>query len=224
MRFEDARAAGRALAEQLGGYAGRGDAVVIALARGGVGVGRAVSDALGLPLDLLLLRRLLVPRGPEDPVCAASVAGAPFLDEEAAALLRAGGVHAETSGPDAGLRHFLADALAEFDARARACRGARPPLELAGRTALLVDDGVRTGSTMRAAVRALRSRRPARVVAAAPVAAPSGRAAVETSADEFVCLASPEPFGHVGLWYKDFRRLSDDEIRATLDEGMKSRR
>jgi putative phosphoribosyl transferase len=218
MRFSDAGTAGRALAARLGAYAGREDAVVIAVARGGVGVGLAVSAGLGLPLDLLLLRRLLVPRGPDEPVCAADVAGTPYLDAEVASILGGGRGRGEASEPDPGLRHFLADALAEFDAHARACRGARRPLDLAGKTALLVDNGVSTGSTMRAAVRAVRSRVPARVVAAAPVVSTAGRAAVGTVADEVVCLASPEPFGHVGLWYADFTRPNDDEILRMLDE------
>ena len=207
MRFKDARDAGRQLAEELGEYGGRERASVLAVARGGVAVALEVSRRLGLPLDVLLLRRLLVPRGPQDPVCASFVAGAPFLD-------------AELAGPSAGpaLAQFVAAALAELEANARACRGGRPPADLEGRTVLLVDNGVRTGSTMLAALRALRSRGPARIVAAAPVAAPDVLAAVSAAADDFVRLATPEPFGHVGLWYRDFRRHSDEEIRAMLDE------
>jgi putative phosphoribosyl transferase len=208
MRFSDAGAAGLALAPRLEAYAAREGALVVALARGGVAVGLGVARRLGLPLDLLLLRRLLLPRGPREPVCAANVAGAPFLDEE----LRGRSAAAVPS-------EFLADALAELEARARACRGARPAAELVGRTVLLVDNGVRTGSTMLAALRALRPCAPARVVAAAPVAAPEALAAVRSAAAEFVCLHTPSPFGHVGLWYRDFARASDEEIRAMLDEA-----
>ncbi len=211
MRFDDARAAGRALTAGLEAYDGRADALVLAVARGGVGVGFEVSRRLGLPLDLVLLRRLLVPRGSQEPLCAASVAGSPFLDEELASA------HAGAA-PDPGLGHFLVDALQAFDSLVRACRGDRPARDLAGRTVILVDNGVRTGSTMLAAVRAVRSKSPARVVAAAPVADAAARASVAAAVEEFVCLATPEPFGHVGLWYADFRRPSDDEIRALLEQ------
>ena len=209
MRFSDARAAGLALAPRLEAYAERSDALVVALARGGVGVGLGVARRLGLPLDLLLLRRLLVPRGPQEPVCAASVAGRAFLDAELPARVEA----------EPALGPFVAEALADLEARARACRGDRPPTDLEGRTVLLVDNGVRTGSTVLAAVRALRSCAPARVVVAAPVAAPEALAAVRRAADEFICLHTPEPFGHVGLWYTDFTRPSDEDIRAMLQEG-----
>jgi putative phosphoribosyl transferase len=211
MRFEDARAAGRSLATALEAYSGRDDAVVLAVARGGVHVGVEVSRHLGLPLDLVLLRRLLVPRGSLEPDCVASVAGSKFLDEGLAAS-------AAADESDPALRHFLADALSNFDSYVRACRGERPALDLSGRTVILVDNGVRTGSTMLAAVRAVRSRSPARLVAAAPVADPAAHGTVASAVEEFVCLATPEPFGHVGLWYADFRRLSDDEIRDALRE------
>ena len=217
MRFKDARAAGRALAGPLGAHAGRPDALVIAVARGGVGVGLGAAESLGLPLDLLLLRRLLAPHGPLRPACVASVAGAPFLDEEVAAALAGAGEG------DAATRQFVADALADFDLHARAARGGRPPLELSGRTVILVDNGIRTGSTMLAALRALRSAAPARVVVAAPVADPASVALVRSAADEFVHLHAPEPFGHVGLWYADFARPSDDEICAMLNEAGGSR-
>jgi putative phosphoribosyl transferase len=211
MRFNDARAAGRALAARLGAYAGRESAVVLALARGGVAVGLGVSELLGLPLDILLLRRLLATRGPLHPLCAASVAGARFVDEEVAARA--------SSSDGAAFRGFLASALAELDEQAHACRGARPPVELSGRTVLLVDNGIRTGSTALAAARALNSFGPARVVIAAPVAARESLGEVRPAADEFVCLSTPEPFGHVGLWYADFSRPADEEIRAMLEES-----
>jgi predicted phosphoribosyltransferase len=219
MRFEDTRAAGRALAAALEAYGGRVDAVVLALARGGVGVGFEVSKRLGLPLDLVCLRRLLVRREGRGAACVASVAGARFLDEEVVtAAAAASGANASGGPtPGAGLVHFIEDALAEFDARVRDCRGDRPALGLKGKTVILVDNGLSTGSTMLAAVRAARSRTPARIVAAAPVADAAARDAVAAAVEEFVCLASPEPFGHVGLWYADFRRPSDEEIRAMLD-------
>jgi putative phosphoribosyl transferase len=217
MRFDDVRAAGRALAAGLEAYRGRADALVLALARGGVGVGFEVSQRLGLPLDLVFLRRLLVPRGAHEPLCVASVAGAPFLDKELKASLA-------DDAPDATLRQFLKDALPAFDESVRACRGERPALDLAGKTVILVDNGVRTGATVLAAVRAVRSRTPARLVVAAPVADAAALGTVASAAEEYVCLATPEPFVHVGRWYANFRRPSDDEIRTMLGETMNSER
>jgi putative phosphoribosyl transferase len=217
MRFDDERAAGRALAAGLEAYRGRADALVLALARGGVGVGFEVSQRLGLPLDLVFLRRLLVPRGAHEPLCVASVAGAPFLDKELKASLA-------DDAPDATLRQFLKDALPAFDESVRACRGERPALDLAGKTVILVDNGVRTGATVLAAVRAVRSRTPARLVVAAPVADAAALGTVASAAEEYVCLATPEPFVHVGRWYANFRRPSDDEIRTMLGETMNSER
>ncbi|MDT7687352.1 MAG: putative phosphoribosyl transferase [Acidobacteriota bacterium] len=214
MRFTDPRSAGLALAAKLEVYGGREQTIVLALARGGVAVGLEVSKRLGLPLDLILLRRLLVPRGPDSPVCALSVGGALFVDEELDEEVAACNEPA--------LEHFVADALAELDARVRACRGERPPIELKDKTVIVVDNGIRTGSTMRTAVRALRSKAPARVVAAVPVADDEARAGIEAAVEDFVCLASPKPFGHVGLWYADFRRPGDDEIRAMLEESERS--
>ena len=211
MRFVDARGAGAALAAALGAYCGRAGAdagaLVLALAHGGAGVGVEVAKRLGLPLDLVLLRRLLFARGATEPSCAVSLAGSLFIDE----------LDARPDEP--AFEHFLEEALAELQARARACRGDRPALDLRGRTVLLVDNGVRTGSTVRAALRAVRSAAPARVVVAAPVVAREARDAVEAAADAFHCLASPEPFGHVGLWYEDFARPSEEEIRAMLEEA-----
>jgi putative phosphoribosyl transferase len=213
MRFKDTREAGLALASRLDAYAGREDACVLALATGGVGVGLEVSKRLRLPLDILLLRRLLATHGPAKPLCVASVAGTRFVDEEVTLK----------SSEEPAFELFLTAALAEFDQRVSACRGERAPLDLKGRTVLLVDNGVRTGSTVRAGMRALRSTGPARVVVAAPLAAPESLASVETVADEFIHLTTPEPFGHVGLWYENFTRPSDMQIRAMLDEAEAER-
>lgn len=211
MRFADLRSAGRALAKEIEacGY-GAGAVVVLGVARGGVPVAAEVARGLGAPLDVVLIRRLLTPRGPEDPVCAVNVAGALIIDEELAA---------RRAAHDPALEHFLTDALDEFARRERACRGARTLLDLADKTIFLVDNGIRTGSTLRVAIRALRTRGPARVVVAVPVASAEGRAAVEAVSDELVCLATPEPFGHVGMWYAKFNRPDDAEIAAALDES-----
>src|SRR5215207_5910009 len=206
MRFTDPGAAGRELAEQIEARGSPEGAVVLAVARGGVPVAAEAAKRLRAPLDVVLVRRLLVPRGPDDPVCAVSVAGALVLDEELAAR------RAARDDEGRALESFLAEALREFDARVRACRGARTPLDLSRRVVVLVDNGVRTGSTLRAVLRALRTREPARVVAAFPVASVEGRASVAAVADESICLATPEPFGHVGVWYANFKRQDEEGI------------
>ncbi|MCA1635790.1 MAG: phosphoribosyltransferase, partial [Acidobacteria bacterium] len=207
------RAAGRALASRLAAHGGAG-VVVVAIARGGVPVAAEVSKMLGAPLDLVFIRRLLVPRGTESQVCALNVCGTLVVDEELAPRVAV---------PSNGLDYFVADALGELERLARACRGAQPARDLKGKTVLLVDNGIRTGLTMRSAIRALRSVGPSRVVAAVPVAAPESRAFVETVADELICLAWPEPFGHVGVWYKDFARPGEEEIREALEESERTR-
>jgi predicted phosphoribosyltransferase len=137
-----------------------------------------------------------------------SAAGTPFLDK---------GLDSHAAREPA-FADFLAQAVTELEERARACRGTRPALDLSGKTALLVDNGVRTGSTLCIAARAVRSLRPAHIVAAAAVADAATLDAMRETFDEFICLASPEPFGHVGVWYADFTRPRDEEIRALLEE------
>ena len=210
LRFADAREAGRALAPKLDSYAGADGLVVVGLAHGGVPVAFEVARALGATLDVLLIRRLLVPQGMESQVCAVSACGNLFVDE---------GLPPGRDAPETPLEHFVADALAGLAARERDCRGARPPLDLARKVVILVDNGIFTGTTMWAGVRALRACGAARVAAAVPVCAPEGRALVEESCDELVCLAWPEPFGHVGLWYRDFRRPDEAHIRGLLEEA-----
>lgn len=213
-RFADAREAGRALAERLESYAGADGLVVVGLAHGGVGVALEVARALGVPLDLLFIRRLLVPRGMESQVCAVSACGNLFVDE---------GLATTKDAPETPFEHFVADALAGLAARVGACRGGRPPLDLARKVVVLVDNGILTGLTMLAGVRALRASGAARVAAAVPVCSPEGSARVEGACDELVCLARPEPFGHVGLWYRDFTRPDEGRIRELLEESERAR-
>lgn len=210
VRFKDAREAGRALAPKLDSYAGADGLLVVGLARGGVPVAFEVARALGAPLDVLLIRRLLVPRGSESQVCAVDACGNLFLDE---------GLRPPEDAPRTPLEHFVADALAGLASRARECRGSRPPLDLSHRVVILVDNGIRTGLTVLAGVRALRASGASRVVAAVPVCAPESRAAVEAACDGLVCLAWPEPFGHVGLWYRDFERPGEGLIRELLEQS-----
>ncbi|HEU4597532.1 MAG TPA: phosphoribosyltransferase family protein [Pyrinomonadaceae bacterium] len=213
-RFADAREAGRALASRLGAYTATDDLIVVGLASGGVPVAAEVARGLGAPLDVLLIRRLLVPRGLESQVCAVNACGKLFVDE---------GLPPRSDAPETPLEHFISDALADFAERASACRGDRPALDLKGRTVLLVDNGIRTGLTLLAGVRALRAAGAVRVVAAVPVAAPESRAVAEAACDALVCLAWPEPFGHVGLWYGDFARPDAAQIRELLAESERVR-
>ncbi|MGN6525933.1 MAG: phosphoribosyltransferase [Burkholderiaceae bacterium] len=204
--FQDRADAGRALARLLERYAGRPDVVVLALPRGGVPVAFEVAAALRAPLDVLVVRKLGVP-GHEEYAMGALAAGVRVLDD---ALVRRLGLSPREV-------EAVVDAeQRELERRERLYRGEAPAPELAGRTVLVVDDGLATGSTMRAAVRAVRGRGPARVVVAVPVGAADTCAALRDEADEVACVASPEPFEAVGIWYEDFGQTGDDEVRALL--------
>jgi len=197
--FPDLSSAGRELGLKLESY--RGDKVlVLAIALGGIPVAHEVATYLRAPLDLIIIRRLLAPQGPGSQICAVNIAGSMIIDEE---LI-------PPAVPATPLQHFIKDAIAELKTRERTCRRGRPPIALSGKTIVLVDCGIRSSSTMQAAIKALRTLEPARIIAAVPVASLGGHAAVLTSVDELVCLARPRPFGHVGLWYKDFTRPGDD--------------
>jgi predicted phosphoribosyltransferase len=213
-RFADAREAGRALAPKLGSYAGAAGLVVVGLARGGVEVASEVARALGAPLDVLLIRRLFVPRGMESQVSAVSACGNLFVD---------GGLPPLEDGPGNAPGLFVADALAGLSKREKDCRGGRPPLDLSRKVVILVDNGILTGLTMLAGVRALRAAGASRVVAAVPVGSPAGGAAVGEACDELVCLAWPEPFGHVGLWYRVLARPDEGRIRELLEQSEGAR-
>jgi putative phosphoribosyl transferase len=189
-------------------FRGREEVVVLGLLLSGAPVAREVADHLGAPLDFVIIRRLLAPRGPGSLVCAVSVAGSLVLDEE---------VMPPPAEPKTPLDYFVSDALAELAGRERACRGGRPPLDLARKTIIAVDCGIRSGSTMRSAIKALRRKEPARIIAAVPVASLEGRAEISALADEVICLGSPEPFGNVAMWYKDFTRPGDDRVSELLD-------
>jgi len=208
-KFPDLASAGRDLAARLDSYLGSEETFVIAIARGGVPAAVEVAKRLGAPLDVILIRRLLAPRGPGSEICAVSVCGTLVVDPELAL---------PPPAPTTPLEFFVADALEGLAIRERACRGGRPPLEVARKNVLLIDNGIHTGSTMLVAIRALRTMKPLRLVVGVPVAALSSQAAVETVADEVVCLAWPEQFGHVGLWYANFNVPDEEEIRNMLDQ------
>ena len=207
MRFRNRAEAGRILAESLHGYAGRDDVVVLGLPRGGVPVAAEVAAALGAPLDVLVVRKVGVPGHEELAMGAVASGGVLVLDEALIQMLRIA---------RAAIEDVVQRELVELERREAAYRGERGPPELAGTTVVLVDDGLATGSTMRAAVRTVRGRDPARIVVAVPVAAAETCRELEREADEVVCAATPRSFRAVGLWYDDFRPTSDDEVRGLL--------
>ena len=205
--FADRTDAGRRLAAKHGSYAGRGDVVVLALPRGGVPVGYEVAHALEAPLDVLVVRKLGVPGHEELAMGAVAGGGVRVLEEDVVASL---GI------PDAVIDRVAARERGEVERRERACRGGRAAPEVRGKTVILVDDGIATGSTVRAGVAALRRSRPARIVVATPVAPPSTCRALRAEADEVVCVETPEPLRAVGAWYRAFPQTSDAEVRELL--------
>ena len=188
--------------------------LVLALPRGGVPVGYEVAKQLGAPLDVLLVRKLGLPGHEELALGAVATGGVRVLHD---ALLAQFGISAET------LARIAERETRELQRRERAYRGEQPPRDVAGRTVILVDDGLATGASMRAALRALRQRGPAAVVVAVPVAPPAVCAALRREADEVVCARTPEPFAAVGQWYDDFGQTGDDEVRELLASAGESR-
>lgn len=214
VRFADRRAAGRALAAELGAFAGRKDVVVLGLPRGGIPVAAEVATRLGLPLDACVVRKLGVPGREELAMGAIASGGIVELDR---ALVDELGI------TQAQVREVIRCEREELERRERAFRGGRPPLELRGRTVLLVDDGLATGASMRAAVDALRRQAPARIVVAVPVGSRQACALLAQVADECIALSQPEPFVAVGLWYEDFLATSDEEVSECLARNAAGR-
>ncbi|HXE46879.1 MAG TPA: phosphoribosyltransferase [Ramlibacter sp.] len=208
--FRDRRQAGRALADRLTHYHGRPELLVLALPRGGVAVGFEVAHALHAPLDVFVVRKL----------------GFPGHEEYAMGAIASGGVRVmnPASGisvsPDE-LAAVVAREQDELIRRERLYRGDRPAVSVRGRTVLVVDDGLATGSTMRAAVLAIRQQQPARLTVAVPVGARDTCRQLTAEADEVVCAAMPEPFRAVGLWYEDFPQATDDEVHDLLEEARR---
>ncbi len=207
MRFQDRADAGRRLAEKLMAYAGRPDVLVLALPRGGVPVAYEVALALHAPLDVFLVRKLGVPGQAELAMGAIATGGVRVLNEE---VIEALGI------PEDVIEEVTAEEQQELARRERLYRGDNPPPDLRGRTVILIDDGLATGSTMRAAVAAARNQQPARVVVAVPVAARSTYEELQAEVDEIVCVFTPEPFHAVGLWYETFSQTTDEEIQELL--------
>jgi len=213
-RYLDREEAGRALAAALGRYRRDPQAIVLGLPRGGVPVAYAVAQALSLPLDVLVVRKLGLPMQPELAMGAVASGGALVLNEDVIRYLPPGGE---------ALERVKERELLELARRERAYRGSRPPLEMRGRTGILVDDGLATGATMEAAVQAMRSLAAGRIVVAVPVASPEARDRVARDADEVVCLRAPELFSAVGQWYQNFGQTSDEEVRALLVRAAAAR-
>ncbi len=208
--FLNREQAGRALAVELSAYADRHDTIVLALPRGGVPIGYEVARALRAPLDVFLVRKLGVPGHEELAMGAVATGGVLVLNHEIVRKLRI---------PESVIGTAAERESEELGRRDRSYRGARPPPDMTGRTVILVDDGVATGSSMLAAVRALRPQGPGRIVVGAPVAAPDTCELLRADADEVVCLVTPDPFQAVGRWYEDFSQTTDQEVRELLSES-----
>lgn len=210
MLYRDRREAGRQLAAKLAAYAGRPDVLVLALPRGGVPVAYEVARALAAPLDIFLVRKLGLPGHEELAMGAVASGGIRVLNEEVVQALRI---------PEEVIDEVAAEELGELERRERLYRGDRPPPDVRGRTVILIDDGLATGSTMRAAIAALRQQHPARIVVAVPVGAPETCAEFQDEADEAICALTPDPFYAVGLWYGDFTQTTDEEVRDLLEQA-----
>ncbi|HUG54577.1 MAG TPA: phosphoribosyltransferase [Vicinamibacteria bacterium] len=207
MLFRDRTDAGRQLLSRLGSHSGRPDVLVLGLPRGGIPVAYEVARGLGAPLDVFLVRKLGVPGQEELAMGAIATGGVRVLNRDV--------VDALHIPPDV-IDRVAAEEGRELARREQSYRGHRPEPDVAGKTVILVDDGLATGSSMRAAVAALRQQRPDRIVVAVPVAARSTCEDLRREVDEIVCFATPEPFMAVGRFYQDFSQTTDDEVRELL--------
>ena len=211
--FEDRRDAGRKLAAKLSRFRG-GRCVVFGLPRGGVPVGYEISRSLGAPLDVFVSRKLGAPGQPEFGIGAVAAGGVRVLNEDVVKRL---GI------TDEYVERITARETAEVERRLRYFRGDRPEPEVGGRTAILVDDGLATGVTARAAVEALRLRGPRRLILAAPVCAAQTAELFRPGVDELVCLESPTDLGAIGFWYRDFQQTTDEEVVELLERARSER-
>jgi putative phosphoribosyl transferase len=209
IRFRDRRDAGARLAARLAAYRGR-DALVLTIPRGGVPVGDEVARCLGAELDVVVARKLGAPGQPELAIGAVTADGGRFLNER---------LVAESGAAGAYLAAVTARERVEARRREERFRGRAPPPRVAGRTVILVDDGLATGATMRAAVRSVRQGGPERLVVAVPVGAAGACAELGAECDEVVCLGTPEPFRAVGPYYRDFRPTRDAEVEQILRQA-----
>lgn len=209
--FRDRFDAGETLAERLREFAARPDVIVLALPRGGVPVGYVVARELGVPLDVFVVRKLGTPDQPELAMGAIASGGVRVLNRD---VVEALGI------PDWAIEQVAEQEQAELERRERQYRGERPPLDGRGQTVILVDDGLATGSSMRAAAAALRKAGAARIVVAVPVASRATCDQLREEGNEVICATTPEPFFAVGQWYKDFSQTTDEEVRELLERSV----
>ncbi|MGH9602399.1 MAG: phosphoribosyltransferase [Terriglobales bacterium] len=210
MFFRDRADAGRRLAERLDEYRQRADVLVLALPRGGVPVGFEVANALGVPLDVILVRKLGVPLQPELAMGAIASGGTRVLNELVVNSLLI---------PPQTVEFVAARERLELERRERAYRGDRPPPAVRGKTVILVDDGIATGSSIRAAILALREQGARQIVVAVPVAPHATAHELAGLADRVVCVLEPEDFHAIGQWYDDFSQLSDGDVIRLLEQS-----
>lgn len=208
--FRDRTEAGQELSRQLTPYVYRPDVLVLGLPRGGIPVAAVVARELHVPLDTLLVRKLGVPGREELALGAIASGGSGVLNDE---------VVEELGIPERAIEEITTRAQRELSRRERLYRAHRPGYAIRGRTVILIDDGLATGATMRAAIAALRQQQPARIVVAVPVAPPEVYQALQTVADQVVCLLIPDPFLGVGRWYDDFSPITDEEVRGLLERS-----
>jgi putative phosphoribosyl transferase len=213
MLFKNRKAAGQFLAKELAAYANRQDVLVLALPRGGVPVAFEVAKALNAPLDVFVVRKLGVPEQQELAMGAIASGGVRVLNEN---IVRSLGIS------EAAINQVVAKEQQELERRERLYRGVRPVPTLHERTVILVDDGLATGATMRAALGALQQQEPAKIIVAVPVSASETCQEFQSKVDEVVCAATPSPFYSVGLWYEEFPQTTDEEVRDLLDKAANS--
>ncbi len=208
--FKDRADAGRKLAKELPSYGGRTDVIVLGLPRGGVPVAFEVAKALKAPLDIFLVRKLGVPDQKELAMGAIAPGGVRVLNRDVVQALNI---------PDEIIETIAAEEQQELERREQAYGGDRPRPDVRGRTVILVDDGLATGASMRAAVIALRGQEPAGIIVAVPTAAPETCEALKGEVDEIVCVATPQPFLGIGASYEEFSQMTDEEVRELIEQA-----
>ena len=211
MKFKDRTEAGQVLARKLAAYANHEDVVVLALPRGGVPVAFEIATALNVPLDVFLVRKLGVPGQSELAMGAIANGGVRVLNQDIVRSLRLS---------DAVIDKVAAQEQQELERRERLYRDNIPIPLLHERTVIIVDDGLATGATMRAAIEAIRQQQPARIVVAVPISSPETCRALAVEVDEIICVETPQPFCSVGLWYEDFPQTTDEEVCALLKQAQ----
>ncbi|MGI2902267.1 phosphoribosyltransferase [Tolypothrix sp. VBCCA 56010] len=213
MLFKDRRLAGQVLAVKLAAYANRADVLVLALPRGGVPVAFEVAKALNAPLDVFVVRKLGVPGQKELAMGAIASGNVRILLED---IIRQEKIATEA------IEKVTAKEQQELNRRQTLYRGDRPKLAIAGRTIILIDDGLATGATMRAAIAALHKQQPEKIVVAVPVSSPQTYQEIKSLIDEIICADTPSPFYCVGLWYEKFPQTTDQEVRDLLNQSFRT--